>query len=117
VTAIHIKDQDLVDARHSTFLDDMDMVYSDKGGHIVCVAVKSGVHVCWQCGEPFVQWDNKLGEVEKRVAGATVPIYVHRRCFNGYHRKSFAFVMKGLQTRRAVADIVKKTAGIFGIGD
>lgn len=101
-------------AKYSNHLDDVDMKYSPNGGHIVVVARKAGVPVCWQCGEPFVQHDAKLGEVEKHVDGGPVPIYVHRRCYAGTSKKSFHFLMKGLATRRAIADIVKKTSSIFG---
>ena len=108
---IQIKDQDIENAKHSNFLDDMETLRSPNGGHIVCCAVKSGVYVCWQCGEPFDPSVPGLSELEKRVGGP-VPLYVHRKCWNGPVKKPFSFIAKGLQVRRAVAEIVKKTIGI-----
>lgn len=112
---IDIKPSDIETARHSNFLDELELLHSPKGGHIVATAVKSGVFVCWQCGEPFVQDDRQLDGVEKLVPGATVPLYVHRKCFNGPNRRIFSVVMKGLRTRKAVADIVKKTEHLLGL--
>jgi hypothetical protein len=40
---------------------------------------------------------------------------VHRKCIAGAPKKFFS-VVKGVQTRRAVAEIVKKTAGLVGLG-
>lgn len=111
---IDIKPNDIESAKHSNFLDDLETVHSPRGGHLVGVAMKSGVYVCWQCGQPFVQDDKKLGEVEKLVPGATVPIYIHRGCFN-YQPKPFSLIMKGLRTRKAVASIVKRTQSFLGI--
>lgn len=116
----NIKDSDLELAKHSNFLDDIDHCYSTDPRHpgiIVVVATKSGCRVCWECGQPFVQFDNQLGEIEKLVRGSTVPIYVHRRCFDGYKRTSFQVVMEGLRVRRAIAGIVKKTASLLGAAE
>lgn len=115
---IDIKDKDLELAKHSNFLDDLDFCYSDDPRHrgiIVGVAIKSGCKVCWECGQPFVQGDMHLGEIEKTVRGATVPIYVHRRCYDGYKRKSFPTVMAGLRVRKAVAEVVKRTKSLLGV--
>lgn len=111
---MHISPTDLDSAKYSNFLDDFDMVMSPFGGHLVVVAMKNGVHVCWQCGEQYDPNDHKLAMVEKRTPGATVPCGVHRKCVAGPStRKSFHVIAKGLQVRRAVADIVKKTAGLL----
>lgn len=112
---INVKSDDLEDAKKYTYLDDFDMIVSPHGGHLVPVAMKHGVHVCWQCGEPFEPEDRKLALVEKLTPGATVPVGVHRKCIAGAPKKFFS-VVKGVQTRRAVAEIVKKTAGLVGLG-
>lgn len=113
---IDIKGNDLDDARHANFLDEMDMIISPNDGKLVCVAMKYGMHCCWQCGEPFDTSDPQMCLVEKLPAltkhstdDGRTRVGVHKKCLHGFEKKPFWFLVKGHQTRRAVADIVKKT--------
>lgn len=110
---IQIKPSDVELAKGSTFLDDMDMIQSPHNGRLVPVAMKNGVHVCWQCGEPFEPERRELALVEKRPEGSEVAVGVHRKCVNG-PAKRFFHVTQGLGIRRGIAEIVKKTSHIFG---
>lgn len=102
-------DEDVVKARGTNHLDDMDLIKSPFGGHLVCVAQKrdsSGmlVHVCWACGEPFEPEHRMLAGAEKVPPGGTVPILLHRKCKE--ERKTIidmATATRGLSVRRAVA--------------
>ena len=108
MTAGFVRNQDEVNARGATFLDDMDMVISPNGGHLVPVAMKHGVHVCWACGEPFDEFDRRFRMVEKYTGGA-VPVGVHAQCISPKPRGSFYSVASGLSTRRALASVAKAT--------
>lgn len=84
--------------------DDMDMIPSPNGGHIVVVAVSHGVHVCWQCGEPFDEADRRKRMVEKKNdRDASVPCGVHATCFNRP-----AQVSVGVELRKVAAGIREK---------
>ena len=111
MTAGWVKNQDEVNAQGATFLDDMDMIISPNGGHLVPVAMKHGVHVCWACGEPFDSLDRRYRMVEK-FTGGTVPVGVHAMCINPKPRASFASVVSGLSHRRALARVAKASEGI-----
>lgn len=108
---ISITPDDVLKARGSNFLDEMDTVYSPKDGRICVVAKHQGAYVCWGCGDQFVQGHPDLGETEKTSLGGTVPIILHIKCADRSHRPfSFASVMeasKGLSLRRAVAKAIK----------
>lgn len=111
MTAGFVRNQDEVDARGATFLDDMDMVISPNGGHLVPVAMKHGVHVCWACGEPFDSLDRRFRMVEK-FTGGTVPVGVHAQCISPKPRSSFYSVVSGLTHRRSLASIAKVTENL-----
>ena len=96
-------------AKHATFLDDLDMIVSPHGGHLVPVAMKDGVHVCWGCGEPFDETDRKLSLIEMRPPGSVVPVGMHRMCV-GQNRKVQVSVfdqLRGLELRRSMARVAK----------
>lgn len=103
---------DLRVAKDATYCDDFDTLHSPNGGHIVATAMKHGVHVCWQCGEPFDPNSHALEAVEKlNERGATVPVYVHRKCWAG-RTKSFFDLARGVQVRRGLAAAAKKSASL-----
>lgn len=84
--------------------DSMDHVHSPNGGHIVVVAVSHGVHVCWQCGEPFDEGDRRFRLVEKKNdIDTSVPCGVHAQCFNRAPQVSV-----GVQLRKVAAGIREK---------
>lgn len=92
--------------------DSMDTIYSPNGGRIVVVAVSHGVHVCWQCGEPFDEGDRRYRLVEKaNELDATVPCGVHAKCFAGPKIQSgvgveLRKVAAGLREKRTVARVL-----------
>lgn len=84
--------------------DNMDMVISPAGGHLVVVAVSSGVHVCWQCGEPFDESDRRWAMIEKKNdIDSHVPVGVHLKCFRPKQQFSV-----GVQLRKVAAGIKAK---------
>ncbi len=121
----------------SNSLDDMDMIMSPHGGHLVCVAMKSGVHVCWACCEPFdpeVRAESLLEKLPEGRPGrdaeghqtGNVPVGVHRKCWNAKDRKVFVDmkdqprptalqsvleVSRGLQLRKLVAKATRALVG------
>ena len=118
MTLISITPDDVLKARGTNHLDDMDMIISPFGGHLVCVAQQRDshgmlMHVCWACGEPFEPENPKLAGVEKKPEGGTVPILLHRRC--NEERRPFidmATATRGLSFRRAMAQGVKAASRI-----
>lgn len=115
-------DSDEQKARGATHLDDMDLISSRKftgpwGPALVAVAMKFGVHVCWQCGEPFVNGDHKLAPEEQQL-GYTY-ILLHRGCI-GANRltsvRSFTDIERGLQARRFMAKATKPIAAAAAEG-
>lgn len=100
--------EDVVKARGTNALADMDTITSPHGGHLVVVAQSrdsSGMleYVCWACTEPFEPENRDLAGVEKISPGGTVPVLLHRRCAGPRKIMSIGDVSKGLQIRRAVA--------------
>jgi hypothetical protein len=111
MSGISVTPEDVLKARGSNFLDDMDTVYSEKDGRICVVAKKNEMPVCWNCGQPFSLSHPDLEAVEKTPVGGTVPIMLHRRCEkNGkkvFSMSSVLEVSKGLGLRRTVARVIK----------
>lgn len=115
---IQITPEEVLKARGTNHLDDMDLIYSPYGGHIVCVAQKRDSngfleHVCWACGEPFEPEHRAFAGVEKVPPGGTVPVLLHRRC--NEERKTIidmASATRGLSLRRAIAQGVKAASSI-----
>jgi len=114
MNGISITPDDVLKARKSNFLDDMDTTYSKRDGRIVTVAMKDGVHVCWGCGEPFDEEEKDERSHEKFVG--EVPVLLHRKCLDPkklqqYSLPSVAEVSKGLSLRRMVAKVTKPFLG------
>lgn len=117
---IQITPEEVMKARGTNHLDDMDMIQSPFGGHLVVVAQKrdsSGmlVHVCWACGEPFEPEHRALAGVEKTPPGGPTPILLHRKCKE--ERKTFidlATATRGLSLRRMIAQGTKAVSTIVG---
>jgi hypothetical protein len=115
---IQFTPEEVQKARGTNHLDDMDLIHSPFGGHIVVVAQKrdsSGMlaHVCWACGEPFEPEHRSLAGVEKVAPGGTVPVLLHRKCKE--ERKTIidmASATRGLSLRRALAKGVKAASSI-----
>lgn len=110
---IQITPDEVLKARGTNHLDDMDTIYSPYGGHIVVVAQKRDsqgmlMHVCWACGEPFEPEHRSLAGVEKVAPGGTTPVLLHRKC-NEERRTviDMASATRGLSVRRAIAQGVK----------
>ena len=102
----------------ATFLDDLDMLLSAGGGHLVPVAMKHGVHVCWACGEPFQPESPRMRMVEKRIDGGTVPVAVHAKCISPrVMSRPFMSSLLGLAVRRQMADVVRRTPEVISTPD
>ncbi|MGL4255614.1 MAG: hypothetical protein ACRCSL_04715 [Microbacterium sp.] len=117
---IQITPEEVQKARGTNHLDDMDMIQSPHGGHLVVVAQKrdsSGMllHVCWACGEPFEPEHRALAGVEKTPPGGTVPVLLHRKC-NEERRTiiDLGQASRGLRLRRTLAQGMKFAAKIVG---
>lgn len=106
-----IKNKTLEEAalERAALFDDFDHVYAPGDGHIVVVAVSDGVHVCWQCGEPFDEHDRAHRMVEKlNDRNTTVPCGVHAKCFSGAPKTLFSFmsvtkIAAGIREKRVLA--------------
>jgi hypothetical protein len=119
-----IRDGDEQRAQQAVFMDDIDLIYSEKsigswGPSLVAVAVRHvdglAVHVCQCCGEPFDDADSKYRSAEVRMGSAIMKL--HARCASGERKssfRSFADVVRGMQSRRFFAkatDPVARAAG------
>lgn len=63
--------------------DELDLVHSERDGHLVAVAQRSGVHVCWQCFQQFVKDPtHPQRPVEMNPGGHGTRILVHSGCVN-----------------------------------
>lgn len=91
--------------------DSMDMVCSPHGGHLVVVAVDSGVHVCWECGDPFDESDRRWAMIEKKNdLDAHVPVGVHLKCFRPKQQFSVGVTLSkvaaGIREKRMLAKVL-----------
>lgn len=104
-----ITPEEVQKARGATFLDDLDMVISPNGGHLVPVAMKHGVHVCWGCGEPFDPAKDRLRMVEMRPKDSVIPVGMHVGCVgaNRAPRASVFDTLRGFELRRSMAAVAK----------
>lgn len=104
-----ITPEEVQKAKGAVFLDDLDMIISPKGGHLVPVAMKNGVHVCWGCGEPFDENEQRLRMVEMRVGGGPVPIGMHAGCVSGNRKVQVSVfdTLRGFELRRTMARVAK----------
>lgn len=107
-----ITPDEVAKARGATFLDDLDMIISPDGGHLVPVAMKNGIHVCWGCGEPFDPAKFAKAMVEMRVQGGVVPVGMHRGCVGRKPRVSVFEQLRGLELRRTMASVAKPLIAI-----
>ncbi|MCP4244678.1 MAG: hypothetical protein GY772_29395 [bacterium] len=115
---IRKESQDEQKALGSTHLDDLDLVPSSRDGRLVAVAMKHGVHVCWQCGEGFEDHLPARRFTEKRMGYSRVAL--HSECVNGgkvRSAQSFNDVVRGLQVRRGIAKIAKDTQSVADAAD
>lgn len=106
---IAVTPDDVLKARGSNFLDDMDTFHSPRYG-LGVIAVKDGVQVCWGCGEPFDDHERELRGHEK--LHGTVPVMLHYRCLDSKKLKQYSMpsveqASKGLSLRRLVARVTK----------
>ncbi len=108
-----LTEHDIENAQGVTYFDEMDMDISPRTGLLVPVCVKHGVHVCWQCGDPFDDAVPGMRKTEKLTdRRATVTVMVHAKCVNGPPVRSFFSSISGLQTRRSLASAAKKSMGV-----
>lgn len=97
----------------AALFDDFDHLYSERDGHIIVCAVSNGVHVCWQCGEPFDEHHRPDRMVEKlNDRDAAVPCAVHAKCFAGGPQRAYSFgrfvekVAAGVREKRRLAKVL-----------
>jgi hypothetical protein len=100
--------------------DDLDLIQSPRDGSLVGVAQRSGVHVCWQCFEQFIdEAAHPDRPVEFNPGGEGTRILIHSKCVNkaskGDRGRLFWDGVKGHQARRfltrATKPFRKKDAG------
>jgi hypothetical protein len=108
---ISITPDDVLKARGSNFLDDMD-TYSSAKGELGVVAMKDGCHICWACGDLFDLEEGSLRPYDKYTGGpGSPPVMVHRKCAlatrQQYSMPSVAEVSRGLGLRRTIAKVMK----------
>jgi hypothetical protein len=116
MTDFFLRDGDEQKAQGATHLDELDLIHSRKfsgpwGAALVAVAMKHGVHVCWQCGGYF---DNQIPKFkpEEQQLGHSY-ILLHRGCIGGARLTSyrgFTDIERGLQARRFLAKATKTVA-------
>ncbi len=103
-------------ALNATHLDDFDMCTAKNGPPLNCslvVAQKNGVHVCWQCGEGFVDHIPALKMVEQKMG--YVWIGLHSKCTAGNRvisAKSVNETIEGVKYRRKLASAAKKSESV-----
>jgi hypothetical protein len=117
-----LRDGDEQKAQGATHLDDMDLISSRKftgpwGPALVAVAMKDGVHCCWQCGGFFDPNKTKLRPEEQQI-GYTY-ILLHQGCIGSPRLSSFrgfSDIERGLQARRFMAKATKPLAAVAAEG-
>lgn len=112
---ISVTPEDVLKARGSNFLDDMD-TYTSAKGELGVVAMKDGCHICWACGDLFDFEEGSLRPHDKYTGGpGSPPVMVHRKCALGTRQQfsmpSVAEVSRGLGLRRLVAKVAKPFIG------
>jgi len=102
----------------ATHLDDVDLVYSKTvigpwGPALVAVAVKHGRHVCWQCGEGFIDEPRHKHRPEEIQMGFS-RVLLHAGCVNPTRsvRKTFTNVLRGLHHRRELARAARASSSV-----
>lgn len=100
---------DLKIGANAAHFDDVDLI-EGPDGKLGIVAIHNGRRVCQQCGGHFDQGNPKLRMTAVHTHPDAPPVYLHAKCETPPSRIFTMF--RGLQIRRRVADIVKKSCGI-----
>lgn len=95
---------------NAAHFDEVDTVTDPKTGMLGLVAVHQGRRVCQQCGGFFNDGDRKLRMTPVYTFPEAPPVFLHAKC-EVPPAKIFT-MFKGLQVRRRVASIVKKSMGV-----
>jgi hypothetical protein len=106
----------------ATYMDDIDLVYSKTivgpwGPALVAVAQKHGQHVCWQCGEAFIDEPRNKNRPEEVQTGYS-RILLHAGCVQpakSYRKIAtslFADKVRGMQLRRGMAKAAKGSQSV-----
>lgn len=105
-------------AQGATHLDDLDLIYSKHvigpwGPALVAVAVKHGQHVCWRCGEAFIDEARHKHRPEEVQMGYS-RILLHAACVNPAksRRRIFSNIVRGLQHRRELARAARGSSSV-----
>jgi hypothetical protein len=96
----------------ATYMDDIDLIMSPNGGHLVVVAVKKGRHVCQQCGDGFDHSVARSRPVEVCLAPGSPPVLLHAGCQTPGIRVFLMQKFRGLEIRRKFARAVKGSSSI-----
>ncbi len=117
---VHVQDQARDDklAEGATHFTDLDLIVSPRDGRLVAVAENFGVHVCWNCGEQFVENNpsHKHRGVEVNPGGYGTRILLHACCVTPRTRM-FGFIqdkVRGYQQRKRLAEAAKHSGIIAG---
>lgn len=94
---------------NAAHFDDVDLI-TTPDGKLGIVAIHKGRRVCQQCGGHFNESNPKLRMTPVYTHPDAPPVFLHAKCEVPSPRIFTMF--KGLQVRRRVADIVKKSLGI-----
>jgi hypothetical protein len=117
-----LRDGDEQRAKGAVFMDDIDLILSEKGAtgpwgaSLVAVAVRhvdgATVHVCQCCGEIFDEADPKRKSTEVRMGHAIMKL--HLRCVSERPNssRSFADIVRGMQGRRFFAKATQQLAKV-----
>lgn len=112
------KNSDAQNVKESQFMDDLDLVLSKEvngasGPALVAVAMRGGVHVCWQCGEMFAD-DARSPKRRVEVQLGHSRILLHAKCVNPSRPVSmstFYDKVRGHQLRRFATKAFKMIPG------
>lgn len=105
-----IRDEEQKIAEQSSHMDDVDLIMSPIDGKLVIVAMQEGHHVCQRCGDLFDNADPGLQGVEVHFDQARV--LLHARCRTSSSRIRVFQNLEGVQVRRRIAQMAKRTQAI-----
>lgn len=105
-----IRDEEQRIAEQSAHMDDVDLIMSPIDNKLVVVAMREGQHVCQRCGEHFDPADPGLRGVEVHFDQARV--LLHARCREGSSRIQVFQNLEGVQVRRRIAQMAKRTQAV-----
>lgn len=113
-----LRDGDEQKAEGAVHLDDIDLVYSKHtigpwGPVLVTVAVRDGMHVCWQCGGPFDP-NGKRDLHPQEVKNGYATMLLHAGCVGRktLSARSYHDILRGLQARRFYAKATHPVAKV-----